>query len=52
MFTLIHLTFLNNWHVTAEAVLEAVVGGCPGNARTVEIFVFTYCLDFVLGWGS
>ena len=54
MFTLIHVTFLNNWHVTCEAVMEAVAGGMPnGNLRTtVQIIVFLYfVLIFVLGWG-
>ena len=54
MFTLIHITFLNNWHITCEAVMEAVVGQMPdGNLKSaVQILVFGYFfLVFILGWG-
>ena len=53
MFTLFHLTFLNNWHVTAEAVMATVMSRYTsqtgkGIAKAVTFFYFI-CI-FILGW--
>ena len=37
MLTLFHLTFLNNWHVTAEAVMETVMARYEGDGKCVCI---------------
>lgn len=53
MFTLFHLTFLNNWHVTAEAVMETVMSRYDNQvAKSIaKVVTFSYfvCI-FILGW--
>ena len=52
IFTLFHLTFLNNWHITAEAAMATVEAKYSGHAKSMSrIAVFVYFVFiFVLGW--
>ena len=53
MFTLFHLTFLNNWHVTAEAVMTVVMARYEtvlGKTIAKTCVFFYFICIFILGW--